>query len=144
MPLTAADLSPTSGGLSPTTAFTTSGIGAASSMSAPCNSVSSVRCHECPEFRGHDRDECKFFLISFIRIVEFRKPDDGNSEQLAEYSKPWRNRPRHERTRYDGARYDRARLTADPVRIDIASRNVGINSVPIRDIVFRRFGHATG
>ena len=34
-------LSPTSGGLSPTTSFTTSGIGAASTASAPCNSVSS-------------------------------------------------------------------------------------------------------
>src|ERR1700744_5552068 len=34
-------LSPTSGGLSPTTRFTTAGIGAASSMSTRCNSVSS-------------------------------------------------------------------------------------------------------
>ena len=34
-------LSPTSGGLSPTTSFTTSGIGAESTASAPCNSVSS-------------------------------------------------------------------------------------------------------
>jgi hypothetical protein len=34
-------LSPTSGGLSPTTGFTTSGIGAESTASAPCNSVSS-------------------------------------------------------------------------------------------------------
>jgi hypothetical protein len=34
-------LSPTSGGLSPTNGFTTSGIGAASTASAPCNSVSS-------------------------------------------------------------------------------------------------------
>ena len=29
------------------------------------------RCHECPEFRGHNHIECKFFLIAFIRIVEF-------------------------------------------------------------------------
>src|SRR3984957_6775546 len=36
-----AGLSPISGGLSPTTGFTTSGIGAESSMSTPCNSVSS-------------------------------------------------------------------------------------------------------
>ena len=34
-------LSPTSGGLSPTTSFTPSGIGVESSASAPCNSVSS-------------------------------------------------------------------------------------------------------
>jgi hypothetical protein len=34
-------LSPTSGGLSPTTGFTTSGIGAESTASVPCNSVSS-------------------------------------------------------------------------------------------------------
>src|SRR4029077_2771635 len=34
-------LSPTNGGLSPTTGFTTSGIGAESTMSTPCNSVSS-------------------------------------------------------------------------------------------------------
>ena len=42
-------------------------------------------CDERPEFRSHKRAECKFFLIGFIRIVEFRKLDDGNSKQLAEY-----------------------------------------------------------
>jgi hypothetical protein len=97
-----------------------------------------LRCHECPEFRSHDRDDCKFFLIGFIRIVEFRKPDDGNSKQLAEYGEPWRNRPRHERSRYDGTRDDQPRLTADPIRIDIANSNVAINSDAIRDNVFRR------
>ena len=34
---------------------------------------------------GRFAAECKFFLIGFIRIVEFRKLDDGNSKQLAEY-----------------------------------------------------------
>ena len=130
------------GGLSPTSSFTTSGIpaglGAASGTSAPCNSVSRFRGYEYPEFRNHDHTECKFFLISFIRIVESRKPDDGNGKQLAEYREPWRNRPRHEQSWYDGTRDDRPRLTADPVRIDIANRNVAINSGPIRDIMFRR------
>src|ERR1700719_1013602 len=36
-----AGLSPTSGGLSPTTSFTPSGVGAESTTSTPCNSVSS-------------------------------------------------------------------------------------------------------
>jgi hypothetical protein len=40
-PFDGSGLSPTSSGLSPTTDFTTSGIGAASTASAPCNSVSS-------------------------------------------------------------------------------------------------------
>jgi hypothetical protein len=40
-PFDGGGLSQTSGGLSPTTDFTTSGIGAASTASAPCNSVSS-------------------------------------------------------------------------------------------------------
>ena len=102
-----------------------------------------LRCHECPEFRSHDRDECKFFLIGFIRIVESRKPDDGNSKQLARYSEPWRNRPRHQRSRYDRTRDDWPRLVTDPI-LDIANINVAINSGPIRDVVFRKPRHATG
>jgi hypothetical protein len=41
------------------------------------------RCHECPEFRGHDRAERKFLLVAVIHIV--RKFGAGNSKRLAEH-----------------------------------------------------------
>jgi hypothetical protein len=100
------------------------------------------RCHECPEFRGHDRAERKFLLVAVIHIV--RKFGAGNSKRLAEHKESWRNRPRHQWSRYDGTRDDRPRLPADPVRIGIANRDVGISGDPSRDNVFRRHGHATG
>jgi hypothetical protein len=58
------------------------------------------RCHECPEFRGHDRAERKFLLVAVIHIV--RKFGAGNSKRLAEHKESWRNRPRHQWSRYDG------------------------------------------
>jgi hypothetical protein len=101
-------------------------------------------CDERAEFRSHERAECEFFLIGFIHIVEFRTLHDGNRKHLAEYRQRWRNRPWHQRSRYDKTRDDRPRVTADPIWIGIANGNVGINGDPIRDIVFRRYGHATG
>ena len=99
------------------------------------------RCHECPEFRGHDRAERKFLLVAVIHIV--RKFGAGNSKRLAEHKESWEP-PSAPVVSVRRTRDDRPRLPADPVRIGIANRDVGISGDPSRDNVFRRHGHATG
>ena len=135
------------GGLSPTTGFTTSGIGAANTVSAPCNSVSSssgVTGSLNFANSAATAPSANASTPASPVSVGLGTPDDANRNHLAEHKRPWRNRPRHKRTRYDGTRDDRPRLTAGSIRVDIANNDRAINSNPSRDIVFRRPRRGTG
>jgi hypothetical protein len=102
-----------------------------------------LRHPECAERQRYDPARCKFFLVGFIDIVEFRKLDCANCKHPAEHKERWRSSPRHEQPGYDGARDKRPRLIADPIRIGIAKRSVAIDSDPSRNIVFRRPRYTT-
>ena len=125
-----------------TSGFTTSGLGAASGTSTPCNSVSSSGVTSTPNSAATTTPSANSSSSASSASSSFESPTTATANSSPNTGEPWRNRPRHERSRYDGTRDDRPRLTADPVRIDIANSNVAINSDPIRDIVFRRPRHA--
>jgi len=138
-------LSPTSGGLSPAASFATSGtpagLGAESSTSAPCNSVSSSGVMSAPNSAATTVLSANSYSLPSSTSSGSSAPATANGSPNI---KNLGNRPRHQWSRYDGTRDDRPRLPADPVRIGIANRDVGISGDPSRDNVFRRHGHATG